>query len=671
MRTLAIAIVATVGAFVGRAETVRLDELDLNNVRQSWGEPHADKSVTGQPLTIAGQAYAHGLGTHAASILYVALGGRAQRFTAHVGVDDDCDEPRGTVVFRIAGDGRLLWNSPVLKSREPAATVDVKLDGIRTLVLIVRDAGDGTAFDHADWADAQFEFAGLRPRSIPMPREEPVIQTPKPPPEPRINGPRVYGVRPGSPVLLAIPATGVRPMRFGVDGLPDGLHVDATTGRITGATEDVGRHVLTLRAENDKGKAARELALVVGDTLALTPPMGWNSWYIHYDRVTDADIRAAADALVSSGMADFGYQYVNIDDCWTKKQGDEPYRDERGTILSNANFPDMKALADYIHARGLRAGIYSSPGPWTCTDYVGAFEHEEADARQYAAWGYDFLKYDWCSYGDAVPGTGLARLQQPYRKMGEILKRLDRDVVFNICQYGLGDVWEWGAAVGGQCWRTTGDLGLERGGELPGFYQIGLSNARHAEYAGPGHWNDPDYILIGRVGAAEVRGVGQPTTLTPNEQYSYMSLWCLMAAPLFFGGDVTRLDAFTLNVLCNAEVLAVDQDPLGQQGRIVRHNEDELVMAKPLEGGALAVGLFNLALEARQMTVGWRDLEIKGARPLRDLWRQKDLGTCQDSFSAEVPRHGVVLVKVSTPIRTPAAKAGAWPATGVAGSARR
>ncbi len=647
MKTLAIAFGLAFGVAAGRADTVRLDELDLTNVRQSWGAPHANQSVTGQPLAIGGQSYDHGLGTHAASVLYVDLAGRAQRFTARVGVDNDCEEPRGTVLFRIVGDGRLLWKSPVLRSREPAASVDLKLDGIKTLVLIVNEAGDGIDFDHADWVDAQFEFTGVRPKSIPIPREEPVILTPKPPAEPRINGPKVYGVRPGAPVLFTIPATGARPMRFSVDGLPDGLRVDAATGHITGATKEAGRHVLTLHAENDRGKATRELALVVGDTLALTPPMGWNSWYIHYDRVTDADIRAAADALVTSGMADFGYQYVNIDDCWTKKKGDEPYRDARGTILTNANFPDMKALTDYIHQRGLRAGIYTSPGPWTCTDYVGAFEHEEADARQYAAWGFDFLKYDWCSYGDAVPGTGLERLQQPYRKMAEILKRLDRDLVFNICQYGMGDVWEWGAAAGGHCWRTTGDLGLERAGELPSFYKIGLSNARHAAYAGPGHWNDPDYLLIGWVGAAEVRGAGQPTTLTPNEQYSYMSLWCLMAAPLFFGGDMTKLDAFTLNVLCNAEVLEVDQDPLGQQGRIVRQNEDELVMAKPLEEGALAVGLFNLATEARRMTVNWAELEIKGARQVRDLWPQRDLGTFPDSFSAEVARHGVVLVKVN------------------------
>jgi alpha-galactosidase len=381
--------------------------------------------------------------------------------------------------------------------------------------------------------------------------------------------------------------------------------------------------------------------------------MGWNSWYIHYYRVTADDMRAAADAMIESGMADFGYSYVNIDDCWmvepgskNPRRGGAP-RDPDGAIRSNADFGDMRALTDYIHAKGLKAGLYTSPGPLTCQKYTGSHQHEERDARQFAAWGFDFLKYDWCSYGRVATGEGLARLQRPYRQMGQILSGLDRDIVYNLCQYGMGEVWKWGGEVGGNCWRTTGDLGLQRAQRLPGFYQIGLSNAKHHEYAKPGQWNDPDYILIGWVGDARQQAKGRPTTLTADEQYSYMSLWCLMAAPLIFSGDMTKLDPFTLNVLCNAEVIAVDQDPLGRQAKPISQDEQTLVLAKPMQDGSWAVGLFNLSEEQRQVSVDFKDLGLQQPQRVRDLWRQLDLGTPSREYRATIPRHGVALVRLS------------------------
>ena len=320
------------------------------------------------------------------------------------------------------------------------------------------------------------------------------ILTPNAPAEPRINGAKVFGVRPGSPFLYRIPATGERPIKFASEGLPAGLSLDAKSGIITGRITEAGSYHAILTAENSRGKAKREFRIVVGSTLALTPPMGWNSWYIHYDRVSDIIMREAADQMINTGMADYGYQYVNIDDCWMKKRGDEPYRDADGAVLSNAKFPDMKGLADYIHSKGLKAGLYTSPGPWTCGGYVGAYKHEEIDAKTFAEWGFDFLKYDWCSYAPEKVGSQLERFKKPYQQMHDELQKLDRDIVFNLCQYGMGNVWKWGGEVG-NCWRTTGDLGLERSARLPGFYKIGFSNARHWEYARPGAWNDPDYIL--------------------------------------------------------------------------------------------------------------------------------------------------------------------------------
>jgi alpha-galactosidase len=427
------------------------------------------------------------------------------------------------------------------------------------------------------------------------------------------------------------------------------LKLDAASGIVSGtAPGKAGEYKVTFEARNRHGSAKRAFRIVVGDMLALTPPMGWNHWYTYYSRISDGLFREAADAMIASGMADFGYQYVNIDDCWMVKSGTGTPRGADGAILPNEKFPNMRGLTDYIHAKGLKAGIYTSPGPQTCARFEGSYQHEEADARQFAAWGFDFLKYDWCSYTRVSGGKSLEQLQAPYRKMSAILAKLDRDVVFNFCQYGMGDVWKWGREAGGQCWRTTGDLGMEKDDRLPGFFRIGLKNAQHYEYARPGAWNDPDYILIGYIGNA--RKTDEPakmTALTPDEQYAYMSMWALMAAPLVYSGDMSRLDEFTLNVLCNAEVIDVDQDPLGKQARIVRQSEEELVLAKPMEDGSVAVGLFNLGETEKPVGVKWEELGIKGKPRVRDVWRQKDLGAFADGYAVPVARHGVRMVRVT------------------------
>ncbi len=447
-------------------------------------------------------------------------------------------------------------------------------------------------------------------------------------------------------------------MRFSAIGLPAGLTLDPETGVIRGTVADraARTHAITFVAANARGRAERPFRLVVGDTLALTPPMGWNDWYTFYERPSDALMRKAADIMIASGMADHGYQFVNIDDAWMMKPRTEnpdeqgPPRDARGMINANRRFPDMKAMTDYIHGLGLKAGIYTSPGALTCAGYHASWAHEEQDAARFVEWGFDFLKYDWCSYSETPrprPDPEMNRRQRPYRLMGDILRRQPRDIVFNLCQYGMGEVWKWGAEVGGHSWRTTGDLGLEKGARLPGFYSIGLKNAELAQYAGPGRWNDPDYILIGYVGNAHnIEEPAKPTTLTHHEQYSYMSMWALMAAPLFYSGDITRLDDFTLNVLNNAEVIAVDQDALGRQAAIVRRTEDEFILAKPLEDGSLAVGLFNLSEAPRTMSVSTAELGRNGRQRVRDLWRWKDVGTIDGRYEATVGRHGVMLVRM-------------------------
>jgi alpha-galactosidase len=617
-----------------------LSDLDLSKMTVGWDSAIADQSIVSNPLTIAGHKYEKGVGSHANSIMYIDLHGQASRFKAQVGLDDET-QGKGSICFRVYGDGRKLFDSGVVRGNELARQIDIDLKGIETLILLITDAGDNIHHDHGDWANAFFEYSGTAPLAIDVPVDKKVILTPKPGPSPKINGPKVYGARPGKPFIYRIPATGKRPMDFSVQRLPQSLRLDEKTGIITGRTpKEPGEYAVVLRARNSYGKDERTFKIVAGDTLALTPPMGWNSWYIHYYRVTDADMRAAADVMIESGMADFGYQYVNIDDCWSKKRGDTPYRDDDGTILPNDKFPDMKALTDYIHSKGLKAGTYTSPGPWNCAGYTGSFDHELQDAVTFAEWGFDFLKYDWCSYRHKAKNRSIGELAKPYEKMGDILKQMDRDVVLNLCQYGMGEVWKWGGKVGGHCWRTTGDLGL-----LSGYLEVGFRNARHYEYAKPGQWNDPDYILIGWVGNAHSNGQGIKTSLTSNQQYQYMSMWSLMASPLIFSGDMTKLDDFTINVLCNAEVIDVNQDQLGKQGRIIKQTEDMFVMVKDLEDGSKAVGLFNTTEVPINIEVTWAELGIKGKYRVRDLWRQKDVGVV-DKYSAKVGRHGVMMIRL-------------------------
>ena len=481
-----------------------------------------------------------------------------------------------------------------------------------------------------------------------------VVLTPLPPPAPRINGAKIFGVRPKSPFLFTIPATGDRPMHFAADNLPAGLKLDPLTGQITGRLEAAGEYVVTFHATNALGSALRKFKIVCGPTLALTPHMGWNSWYVWESHVTDKIMRDAADAMVSSGMINHGYMYVNIDDCWAVKPGSaDPMlggapRDADGRVNSNRRFPDMRALTDYIHAKGLKAGIYTSPGPLTCGGHGGAYQHEEADAQRFVEWGFDFLKYDWCSYGNIAPKPDLAAMKKPYQLMGDILKRQPRDVVFNFCQYGKGDVWQWGKQAGGHSWRTAGDLGGSFQGIPAALFRDAFDLYARRDlhkFGGPGGWNDPDYLLLGYL--SNWRGQTVPTPLTPDEQYTHVSLWCLLAAPLIFSGDITRLDPFTLSLLTNDEVIAVDQDPLGKPGRRVAKDGNLEVWAKDMEDGSKAVGLFNRGPAEAVVTVGWADLGVAGQQLVRDLWRQKDLGRADEHFAAPVAPHGVLLVRLS------------------------
>jgi len=624
----------------------RLSSLDLRSMEQEWGEPVRDRSVEHKPMTLGGRQFEHGVGTHAASLFEVRLDGKGKRFAAWVGVDDEVGK-KGSVEFQVETDDRMVWSSGVMRGGDAPKHVSVDLKGVELLGLVVADAGDGNDHDHADWAEATISMVSGEPKAVSAPREEAVILTPTPVPTPRINGAKVFGVRPGNPFLFTIAATGDRPMTFAAKRLPDGLALDTYSGRITGVLKAPGEHVVTLHARNRLGEAERTVRIVCGPTIGLTPPMGWNSWNCFAAAVTAGNVKDAADAMVESGLINHGWQYINIDDFWQVHRDAKdptlqgPHRDANGRILPNPRFPDMKGLADHVHSKGLKIGIYSSPGPWTCGGCVGSWKHEELDARQYGEWGFDYLKHDLCSYHPMMKGDhSPAAMQKPYRVMRAALDKVPRDIIYSLCQYGLATVWEWGADVGGNCWRTTGDIT----DTWPSLSSIGFTQAGLEIHAGPGHFNDPDMMIVGMVGWGPDLRV---TRLTPNEQYTHVSLWCLLAAPLLIGCDMTQLDAFTLSLLTNDEVLDVDQDPLGRQAARVKQEGHLEVWAKDMEDGSKAVGLFNRGRRESAVTAHWSDLGIAGPQRVRDLWRQRDLGTFDGQFTATVPRHGVVLVKVS------------------------
>jgi alpha-galactosidase len=514
-----------------------------------------------------------------------------------------------------------------------------------------------------------------------------VSLTPPPAAAPRLNNARVFGVRPGSPFLFNLAATGERPLSFSAEGLPEGLVLDSSTGRITGMLKTTGEYKVIIRAKNARGSAEKPLRIVVGETIALTPPMGWNSWNCWGGAVSQEKVLSSARAMVEKGLKDHGWTYVNIDDGWQGRRGGALH-----AIQPNVKFPDMKSLGEQVHNLGLKLGIYSTPWRGTYEGHIGSScdnvdgtydwiesgDHSEfmrigntssafnqmvggaqnealrnkskegaeimakrrsnwkygaqsfvaQDAKQWADWGVDYLKYDWNPID--VPHTDAMRAA---------LRATGRDITYSLSNSApFPQASEWARLA--NAWRTTGDIN-DSWKSLSG---IGFNQDRWTSFAGPGHWNDPDMLVVGKVGWGPKL---HDSRLTPDEQYTHLSLWCLLSAPLLIGCDIASMDEFTLGLLTNDEVLEIDQDALGAQGHRVSSKENLDVYAKTLEDGTLAVGLFNRGETPATVTAQWADLGLKEKQKVRDLWRQKDLGIFSDSFASPVAPHGVILVRLS------------------------
>ena len=392
--------------------------------------------------------------------------------------------------------------------------------------------------------------------------------------------------------------------------------------------EDKPTELIAKRAPEGEGAMPARLPLpplhkVTYNGLAKTPPMGWNSWNKFKGAVDDKVVREVADAMVTSGMRDAGYIYVNIDDNW------EGARDAQGNITSNKKFPDMKALADYVHSKGLKLGIYSSPGPNTCAGYEGSYGHEEQDARTFASWGIDYLKYDWCGARNLYTDEEMPAV---YQKMGDALLAAKRPIVYSLCQYGRLDVWKWGPGVGGNLWRTTGDIS----DRWDSMTRIGFSQNDLAQYASSGHWNDPDMLEVGNGG------------MTDAEYKTHMSLWAILAAPLLAGNDIREMTQATRDILLNREIIAVNQDKAGKQGKRVSQSGDQEIWVRELAGNDLAIGLFNRGSASADITLRWADLGVKGkVKKLRDLWEKREVKVDGTDQKFSVSSHGVVFLRLA------------------------
>jgi len=663
---IGFAIAMFCGTLCRAEDTVWLDALSLEgmDIGALHFEPTPRASVASTaakrvPLKVGDRVFAHGVGAHAPSSATYEFTGAAISFEAFVGVDDwvrreavhYANGEDAKVRFRVVADGKTVAESPVMVSSTPAYALRADLKGAKVVELLIDDCGS-PSWDIVCWGDAKFTLAdgatvepwtGLEPQLG--------ILTPKPGPEPRLNGAKILGVRPGHEIRWRLPVTGIRPLALSAQNLPPGATFDAEKGLLSGRVATCGTYEIAFTAKNAAGEARSGLRLVVGDTLALTPPMGWNSWNVFGSFVTAKDIESAADALIASGLADHGWNYVNIDDYWQNSvvKTDEPtlkgpLRDADGMVVSNVKFPSMKALADYIHAKGLRAGLYSSPSDRTCGGCEGSYGHEWKDAETYARWGYDYLKYDGCSYAALRSGTGAEHNLTPFLLMAEALRCQDRDIVFSINPFGAGSELTLpygGAALGGaNSWRTTNDIN----DSWKKVWQM-LDGQRYLwPYAKPGAWNDADMLVVGEIGGPwKFRRM---TKLTRNMQYTHVSMWCMLCSPLLIGCDLTKLDDFTLSLLTNDEVIETNQDPLGAQAGLVASGPRGEVWAKPMADGSYALALVNIARKMTTVSADFAALGLEGKWRVRDLWRQRDLGIYGAEYACDVPPLATQLVRL-------------------------
>lgn len=643
---LAMSVSTSVLADSNTVETVSLQDLGLNrSVTYPLFSLKPAKTVNGKVPSLGGQAQTNAFGTLATVELGYALKGQSHRLMGKVGIDDGAAQQfTESAEVLVYGDFKRLWSSGPLKSGQPPVSMDVDLKGVKQLEIISDFAGDQYAKAHVTYADMAISYSGDRPQTdfVRRPKPDPatLFICPKGPETPRITGGRVFGVRPGSPFLFTVTASGKKPMTYSAKNLPEGLKLDTQTGRITGCMQSKGEHRVLLSARNDFGAAERELKIVVGDQIALSPTMGFCSWNAMLKEVSQEKMEEAAELLVILGLKDHGYIYMNIDDGWQGARGGKD-----NALRANDKFPDMKAYCDKIHSLGLKAGIYHTP--WmtsfgrlpggTAATPDGKFSTDRnrqefkigphwfinQDARQWGEWGFDHCKWDWVFH---KPDEIIA--------VSKALKQSGRDMVCSLSNRAVIEHAQT-YVEHANSWRTTNDH-LSRWVILQ---TIGFSQNQWADFAGPGHWLDLDQLTVGYAWQ------GKLTNLTPDEQYLQMSMWCLVSSTLLISCELDRLDEFTLRLLTTDEVLDINQDPLGKAARRTLTRGSLDVWVKDLEDGSKAIGFFNRAREPLEAVVELKDLGLTGKYHVRDLWKRADLSDVEGQITVNPAPHGVKLYK--------------------------
>ena len=671
----------------GPDETFWLSSLDLTLAKQGFGKPQADRSVDGHPLTLSGRTIEHGFGTHSPGLLLVNLHGKAKRFLATVGIDDEVGAGRGSAEFQVLGDGfKLLWRSGIMHPGEAPRAVDLDLTRVQQLALRVTDGGDGFEFDHADWADARF-IANARPTAMPVPAARDATIAPPPADEaPVIHPPFVVGVRTGTPLIWTVPVTGIRPLTFSVGHLPPGLHLNASTGTLTGTNERPGAYEIDVTVRNRAGKNRRTVHIVVGDRIALTPPMGWNSYDFYGDRVTEAETLANASYLAQK-MQPYGWDTVVVDYRWydpdtahhpdNGSPGQDLSMDGFGRVLpavsrfpSASNGAGFKVLADKIHAMGLRFGIHIMRGiprnavktnlpvqgsefhaadaanttdlcPW-CPDMYGVRGDTPAGQayydslfRLYAEWGVDYVKMD---------DTSSPYHSKEIEAVHDAISKCGRSIVYSLSPGETPIESASHVASHTNLWRVSGDF-WDNWNSLRHEFTLA---ERWQRFIGAGSWPDADMLPVGHLsqGGRPV-GPDRKSNFTRPEQVTLLSLWALLPSPLMVGANLPDNDDWTLNLLTNSEVLAINQDASGAAAVRYSVEDDSEIWAKRLADGSLAVGLFNKFDLPQQVTATWSALGVIGRWKVRECWQRRDLGTKEVGMTMVVPGHGAVLLRLT------------------------
>ena len=666
------------------AETVWLDSLNLNRAIQGWGKPTVNKTVGGAGMSIAGTKFQRGFGTHSIGKICIALKGGSDRFTAKVGIDDEVGAGRGTVEFRVSVDGKLVWASGIMKCGDPAKMVDVNLKGVKQMILSVSDSGDNYNFDHSDWADASFEVSGQKPETVES--GQPTIATTVPSDKPEIHQPLIYGNHPNTPFHFTIPASGREPLKFSAVDLPSGLKLDPSAGIITGMIKSSGAYQVHITVSNSFGKANAVLKLVSGDTIALTPPLGWNSYDAYGDNVTEEEILSNARVMAENLKA-HGWSYVVVDYRWydpgahdnnaNARAGAELSMDKFGRLIPAPNrFPSasdemgFRKIAEEVHKLGLKFGIHIMRGipknavkanlpiegsqfhagdaanmndkcGW-CADMYGVKGNTPAGQayydslfKLYALWGVDFVKVD--------------DLTEPYHTdevvaVHNAITKCGRSIVFSTSPGATAVSQAKHVGANANMWRLTGDFWDEWSALNAEFDVI----ANWIGKGGPGYWPDPDMLPLGHLSVKNrSSGPDRFTNFTKAEQVLMLTLWSMAPGPMMIGGNLVGADAWELNLLTNDEVLAINQDALEkQEQRIVKEVGYE-IWTKELADGSMAVAVFNRGAEDATVPISLAEMKLDGRYKVRNLWLKKNLDILSGKLNVQVLAHSAVLLKLT------------------------